>query len=117
MSHEYKMVCSNDLITRRIMEALRLSDFCVRADHEFVYLKDLITRTDADYDARLSHDHPNSLWVEVNFKSLTLYDLVRDALDGAPCKCFSDGDLNDEVTLGEVFQLRDVQTENSRVRK
>jgi hypothetical protein len=108
MSHEYKLVFLDDLTAQRVMDSLKASESCVRADHEFVYLKDRISITNAVYDARLSYDEGCSLWLEVNFKSLSLYDLVRAALDDKPCKCLSDGELDEEVELSEAFQLKNL---------
>lgn len=108
MSHEYRLVFPNVLTARCLMSALRVSEYCVRADQEFVYLKDCVSKTEANYDARLSYDDQNSLWLEVNFRSLALYDLVRTALDNEPYKCLSDGEINEEVALSEAFQLRNL---------
>ncbi|MEX6667490.1 hypothetical protein [Pseudomonas sp. W2-17] len=105
MSHEYRLVFSSDLTAQRIMDSLKASESCVRADQEFLYLKDQNSKTVADYDARLSHDDDSTLWLEVNFKSSALHDLVRAALDNKPCKCLSEGDVNEEVELSEAFQL------------
>lgn len=106
MSHEYRLVFPNVLAAQYLMSALRVNEHCVRADQEFIYLKDHISKTKAAYDARLSYDEQNSLWLEVNFKSVALYDLVRTALDDEPYKCLSDGDVNEEVALSQAFQLR-----------
>lgn len=109
MSHEYRLVFRDDLTAQRVMDSLRVSESCVRADHEFVYLKDRISMTNAIYDARLSHDESCSLWLEVNFKSQSLYDLVRETLEDKQCKCLSDGEPDEEVELYEAFQLKNLR--------
>lgn len=78
MSHEYRLVFPNVLTARCLMSVLRVSEYCVRVDQEFVYLKDCVSKTEANYDARLSYDDQNSLRLEVNFRSLALYRVKGD---------------------------------------
>lgn len=55
---------------------------------------------------RMTQESDRSLWLEVNFRSLSLCKLVQGALSGRVVGCFEDGDLDDEVTLKEAFRIK-----------
>jgi hypothetical protein len=107
MSHEYKLEFTSETMTGHVLDVLRQSDSCVAADDKFVYLKDRVLKTEAIYDVRMSHEGQRSLWLDVNFKSLALFDVVRTAIGECQFRCLEDGDVDNEVTLSEAFLISD----------
>jgi len=108
MSHEYKLEFTSETMAGHVLDVLKQSDSCVAADEEFVYLKDRVIKTEAIFDVRMSHEDQRSLWLEVNFKSLALFDVVRAAIGECQFRCLEDGDVDNEVILSEAFLIRDI---------
>lgn len=106
MSYEYRIIFTDAPTVRRLMEELKTSDACVGSRANDVSLKDRGLGSAAKYDVRLKCEDEKSVWLEVNFRSPTLYRLVHETLRGASVRCFEDGDLDDEVTLKEAFRIK-----------
>ena len=106
MSYEYRLVFDDTTSAQHVMDSLKSSDACVKAQALEVCLKDQELQTLAAYDVRLTQESDRSLWLEVNFRSLNLCNLVQGALSGRVVRCFEDGDLDDEVTLKEAFRIK-----------
>jgi hypothetical protein len=106
MSYEYRLVFDDGDSAQHAIDALRLSDACVRSHAQDVYLKDQGLNTLAEYDVRLMREGDQSLWLEINFRSINLYNLVQEALSSAVFRCFEDGDWDDETTLKEAFRIK-----------
>ena len=106
MSYEYRLVFDDAASAQHVMDSLKSNDACIKAQALEVCLKDRELQTLAEYDARLIQEGDRSLWLEVNFRSLNLYNLVQGALSGRVVKCFEDGDWDDEVTLKEAFRIK-----------
>ena len=106
MSYEYRLIFADASTAQRLMEELKTSDACVGTLEDDVSLKDRGLGSAAKYDVRLKCEDAKSIWLEVNFRSPSLYRLVHETLDGATVRCFEDGDLDDEVTLKEAFRIK-----------
>ncbi|MBQ4770898.1 hypothetical protein [Pectobacterium versatile] len=105
MSYEYRLVFDDASAAQDVMSTIKHSETCIRAENGDVYLKDTSLNNRAEYDVRLTHEDDGSLWLQVNVKSVDLYELVRETLSGKPFKCFEDGDAESEVELNEAFRL------------
>ncbi|MFJ5448068.1 hypothetical protein [Pectobacterium carotovorum] len=105
MSYEYKLVFDDASAAQHVMSTIKRSEVCIRAENGDVYLKDKSLNNRAEYDIRLIDEGDASLWLQVNVKSVDLYELVRETLSGKPFKCFEDGDAESEVELNEAFRL------------
>jgi hypothetical protein len=106
MSYEYRLIFDHTASLEDVMDLLKSSDACVRAEKFEIYLKDLELKTLAEYDAKLTQDSDQSLWLEVNFKSINLYNLIQKILNNRSIRCFENGDLDDEATLKEAFRIK-----------
>ncbi|MGU7773980.1 hypothetical protein ACV229_27845 [Burkholderia sp. MR1-5-21] len=106
MSYEYRLIFDNAASGQHVMDSLKSSDACVKVQAQEILLKGREMQALAEYDARLLKEGDLSLWMDVNFKSLNLYNLVQGALSGRVVGCFEDGDLDDEVTLKEEFRIK-----------
>ncbi|MEQ9970597.1 hypothetical protein ABRP72_15630 [Pectobacterium carotovorum] len=109
MSYEYKLVFDDASAAQDVMRTIKRSETCIRAENGDVYLKDKSLNNRAEYDIRLIDEGDGSLWLQVNVKSVNLYELVRETLSGKPFKCFEDGDAESEVELNEAFRLNNRQ--------
>jgi hypothetical protein len=106
MSYEYRLVFDDGASAQDALDALRSSDACVKSHEQDVCLKDRELSTLAEYDVRLTRENEQLLWLEINFRSLNLYHLVQEALNGRVFRCLEDGDSDDEVTLKEAFRIK-----------
>ncbi|WP_153787806.1 hypothetical protein [Pseudomonas sp. EMN2] len=106
MSYEYRLVFDDPAALQRVIERLRTSQTHVEESEGVVCLKDQKQSTLAVYDVRLTRLDSLSAWLEVNFRSLELYELFSTSLAGANVRCFEDGDFDDEVTLREAFRIK-----------
>ncbi|WP_071769659.1 hypothetical protein [Burkholderia ubonensis] len=106
MSYEYRLVFDDAASAQHVMDSLKSSDACVKVQALEVCLKDRELQTLAEYDARLTQEDDRSIWLEVNFRSPNLYNLVRGALSGRIVRCFEDGDWGDEVTLKQAIRIK-----------
>lgn len=106
MSYEYRLVFVDSTSAQHVMDVLKASAACSKAQGPEVCLKDRDLKTLADYDVRLTKEDEKSLWLEVNFRSSDLYRLLQEALSGRPVRCFEDGDQDDEVTLQEALRIK-----------
>lgn len=106
MSYEYRLIFTDTSTVQRLMDKLKTSDACVGSRENDVSLKDRGLGSAAKYDVRLKCEDAKSIWLEVNFRSPSLYRLIHEALHGASVRCFEDGDLDDEVTLKEAFRIK-----------
>lgn len=66
-------------------------------------------KSEAAYDARLTLEDSNSLWLEVGFRSPSLYELLRAAVGTKQCRCLEGGEQDDEVPLYKAFRLKHPQ--------
>ena len=105
MSYEYRLVFDGPGAMQRTLQALRSSDAFVGEDDGAIWLKDRDQQTLAVYDASFKIDGDSSAWVQINFQSLDLYELLRSCLVGRVI-CLEDGD--DEVALSEAFRLKGI---------
>jgi len=105
MSYEYRLVFPDSTSANRAMEALMASAACVGAQCDRVLLKDRQLNTLAEYDIRLTKEGQNSLWLEVNFRSVDLLLLLETTFAGLSVQCFEDGDPQDEVTLESALRI------------
>lgn len=110
MSHEYRLVLSHPSSVQGIMEALKASSACIGTRFDEVLLKDRRLASLATYDIRLIKEEGETLWLEVNFGSFDLLQLLEDAFAGDSVRCFEDGDLHDEVSLGAALRIRASQS-------
>ncbi|RQR42334.1 hypothetical protein DIE22_02060 [Burkholderia sp. Bp9142] len=106
MSYEYRLVFDDAASAQLVIDSLKSSDACVKAQAQEVCLKDRDLQTLAEYDARLTKESDRALRLEVNFRSPNLYNLVQGALSSRVVRCFEDGDWDDEVTLKEAFRIK-----------
>ncbi|MBR8060216.1 hypothetical protein [Burkholderia dolosa] len=106
MSYEYRLVFEDADLVQHVIDSLKSSDACIKAQAQGVCLKDRELQTQAEYDVRLTQDGDRSVWLEVNFRSVTLYNLMQRALGSGVVRCFEDGDLGDEVTLKDAFRIK-----------
>lgn len=106
MSYEYRLVFDGTILAQDVIKSLILSEACVKAQAREVYLKDQELKTPAEYDARLIQEGDQSIWMEINLKSVNLYKLVYSSLSGGVVRCYEDGDLDDEVSLKEAFRIK-----------
>lgn len=106
MSYEYRLVFDDADSVQHVIDLLKSSDACIKTQVQGVCLKDRELQTLAEYDVRLTKENDRSLWLEVNFKSLNLYNSVREVLGSRRVRCFEDGDLDDEVTLKDAFRIK-----------
>ncbi|SIO72264.1 hypothetical protein SAMN05444172_8654 [Burkholderia sp. GAS332] len=108
MSYEYRLVFVDTSSAQQVMDVLKASAACVKAQGREVCLKDRDLKALSDYDIRLTKEDEKSLWLEVNFRSPDLYRLLQEALDGRSVRCFEDGDQDDEVTLEEALRIKGI---------
>ncbi|WP_454722736.1 MULTISPECIES: hypothetical protein [Cupriavidus] len=106
MSYEYRLVFDDAASAQLVIDSLKSSGACVKAQAQEVCLKDRDLQTLAGYDARLTKESDRVLWLEVNFRSPNLYNLVQEALNSRVVRCFEDGDWDDEVTLKQAFRIK-----------
>lgn len=105
MSHEYKLVFGDTTSASKVMKKIKGSDACIRAQQSGdLYLKDQSLNSSADYDARLIYESGSVLWLQVNFKSLNLYQTLLSALGDSDYRCLEEGD--DEVPLKDAFRIK-----------
>jgi len=106
MSYEYRLLLDSTISAQHFMNSLMVSEACVKAQAREVYLKDQELQTPAEYDARLIQEGNQSIWMEINLKSVNLYRLIHSSLSGGVVRCYEDGDLDDEVSLKEAFRIK-----------
>ncbi|MDL5601542.1 hypothetical protein PGC34_12190 [Pseudomonas kribbensis] len=107
MSYEYKVVFDDTTSASKVMKEIEDSDACVRAQQPGdLYLKDQSLNSSADYDARVIYESESVLWLQVNFKSLSLYQTMLSALGDSDYRCLEDGDDDEEVPLKEAFRIK-----------
>jgi antitoxin component YwqK of YwqJK toxin-antitoxin module len=106
MGHEYRLIFDNASLMSSFIDSLKSSEACIKAREREVYLKDQFLKTVAEYDAKLILEGDFSIWLEVNFRSMELYELVQKALSGGVARYYEDDNLNDEVNLKEVFRIK-----------
>lgn len=106
MSYEYRLMFGDSCLMQCVIGSLKSSDACIKVEGREIYLKDQLLQSVAQYDAKLTLEGDLSVWLEVHFRSMGLYDLFQKALRGGDVKCYEDGDLNDEVSLKEVFRIK-----------
>lgn len=106
MSYEYRLLFDDPHCARQVMQRLRSSADCVRAEEQVVQIKDPALVSGADYDLCLTVESEHALWLELLFKTPALYGWLQGALQGCSFRCFEDGDLDDEVALDQVFCVR-----------
>ncbi|MGJ7535944.1 MULTISPECIES: hypothetical protein [unclassified Variovorax] len=107
MSYEYRLVFDDEFLMQRVIDSLKSSDAYIKSQEQEICLKDRLLQSAAEYDARLILESNFSMWLEVNFRSMKLYDLVRNALHGEAVRCYEDGDLDCEVSLKGAFRIKD----------
>jgi hypothetical protein len=104
MSYECKLVFDDTTSASNVMKKVGGSGACVRVQQSGdLYLKDQSLNSSADYDARLIYESESVLWLQVNFKSLSLYQAMLPALGDSNYRCLEDGDDDEEVPLKEAF--------------
>ncbi|MBT9264124.1 hypothetical protein KKQ10_04530 [Pseudomonas sp. MG-9] len=108
MSYEYKLVFDDTTSASKVMSEVEGSDACVRVQPGDLYLKDRSLNSSADYDARLIHENESVLWLQVNFKSLSLYQTMLSALGDSAYRCLEDGEEDEEVQLKEAFRIKGI---------
>jgi len=106
MSYEYRLIFNDASSARHVMDVLKASTAYVKGQGQEICLKDIELKSSADYDARLIEEDETSFWLEVNFRSPSLYRLLQNALEGRPVRCFENGDIDDDVTLKEAFHIK-----------
>lgn len=106
MSYEYRLVFDDPSRMRNVMRSLKSSDSFVEVEERGIFLKDQLLRSSAKYDARLILENDSSMWLEVNFKAVGLYELIIIALEGGVVRCYEDGDWGNEVGLKEIFRIK-----------
>ncbi|MFS2099646.1 hypothetical protein ACCC97_11830 [Variovorax sp. Varisp85] len=106
MSYEYRLVFDDSYLMQCVIGSLKSSEACIKVEGREIYLKDQLLQSVAQYDVKLTLEGNLSVWLEVNFRSMGLYDLFQKALGGGGVKCYEDGDVNDEVSLKEVFRIK-----------
>lgn len=106
MSYECRLVFDDADSVQYVINSLKSSDACIKTQEQGVCLKDRELQTLAEYDVRLIQENDRSLWLEVNFRSLNLYNLMQEALGSGVVRCFEDGELDDEVTLKDAFRIK-----------
>ncbi|WP_080419204.1 hypothetical protein [Burkholderia ubonensis] len=106
MSRQYKLVFGDSDVMWHVIDSLKSSDACIKAQAQGVCLKNRELQTLAEYDVRLIQDGDRSVWLEVNFRSPNLCNLMQEALGNAVVRCFEDGDFDDEVTLKDAFRIK-----------
>uniref|UniRef100_A0A7C1WTM6 Uncharacterized protein n=1 Tax=Pseudomonas graminis TaxID=158627 RepID=A0A7C1WTM6_9PSED len=106
MSYEFRLVFADSLSARNVLELVKSSTAYIGATGECVYLKELSVKSEAAYDARLTLEESNSLWLEVGFRSPSLYELLRTAVGNKQHRCLEDGDQDNEVPLYKAFRLK-----------
>ncbi len=105
MSYEYKLIFHDSSTAQHVIDVVKASSACVRAEVGDLYLKDLSLNSSRAYDTRLIYGDDKSLWLQVNFQSAELYALLKTALNGRNFRCLEDGDEDEEVGLNEVFRV------------
>ncbi|VVP99300.1 hypothetical protein PS925_02143 [Pseudomonas fluorescens] len=105
MSYEYKLLFDDSFIAQHLIDVVKTSSACVRAEEGDLYLKDYSLNSSGAYDARLINGSDGSLWLQVNFQSAELYALLKTALNGRNFRCLEDGDEDEEVGLNEAFRV------------
>ncbi|MBN3125782.1 hypothetical protein [Pectobacterium brasiliense] len=106
MSYEYQLVFDDVSIAQHVINTLGRSGSCVHAENGDVYLKDNALNNNDEYDVRLIYENENSLWLQINVKSVNLYTLVLNTLSDSAFRCFEDGETENEVELNEAFRLK-----------
>lgn len=106
MSYEFRLVFADSLSARNVLESVKSSTAYIGAAGECIYLKELSVKSEAPYDVRLILEGPNSLWLEVGFRSPNLYELLRAAVGTKQYRCLEGGDQDDEVPLHKAFRLK-----------
>ncbi|WP_025113564.1 hypothetical protein [Pseudomonas sp. H1h] len=107
MSYECKLVFDDTTSASKVMKELEGSGACVRVQQPGdLYLKDQSLNSSADYDARLIYESESVLWLQVNFKSLSLYQTMLSALGGSDYRCLEDGDDDEKMPLKEAFRTK-----------
>lgn len=107
MSYEYRLIPEDSALANHVMRYLKTSNACVKSKNDEIHLKDWSLQTSAEYDARLTESHDQSIWLEINFRSVGLYNLILEAVNGGAIRCYENGDLGDEVSLKEAFRIKD----------
>jgi hypothetical protein len=106
MSYEYRLVFDDPSLMQNVVRTLKSSDSLVEDEEWGIFLKDQLLQSSAKYDVRLILENNSSIWLEVKSKAVGLYRLMMSALEGGVVRCYEDGDLNDEVSLKEVFRIK-----------
>ncbi|WP_207864018.1 hypothetical protein [Pseudomonas sp. 58(2021)] len=107
MSYDCKLVFDDTTSASKVMKKVGGSGACVRVQQpDDLYLKDQSLNSSADYDARLIYGSESALWLQVNFKSLSLYQTMLSALGGSDYRCLEDGDDDKKVPLKEAFRIK-----------
>lgn len=105
MSFECKLIFDDSSTAQHVIDVVKASSACVRAEEGDLYLKDHSLNSSGAYDARLINGGDGSLWLQVNFQSTELYTLLKTALNGRRFRCLEDGGVDEEVGLNEAFRV------------
>ncbi|MFP3458650.1 hypothetical protein R0J89_20585, partial [Psychrobacter sp. SIMBA_152] len=77
MSYEYRLVFDDAASAQLVIDSLKSSDACVKAQAQEVCLKDRGLQTLAEYDARLTKESDRALWLKINLGPTNLYNELQ----------------------------------------